>query len=352
MRWLVLVLAGCAAEEAGGWDWGLPDGVPLPIVPDDNPMTAEKVALGRHLFYDTRLSGNETQSCGTCHLQALSWTDGLGRAEGSTGEIHPRGAMNLLNVAYAGTLNWANPTVRLLEDQALTPMFGEFPVELGMAGKEDVLLDRLADTELYPELFGAAYPEQDDPITLHNVVGALSSFERALVSLDAPYDRMLLGGDWEALSDAEKRGMDLFFSESLECFHCHGGFTFSDAVSHDGTVFDDTPFHNNGLYAEDGYPEGSQGLYEITGDPADMGRFKAPSLRNIALTAPYMHDGSLETLSEVIDHYAQGGAGSSLQSAFVGGFSLTAAEKDDLIAFLGSLTDRALLDDARFSDPF
>jgi len=353
---LVLMLLACSPDEAAGdWDWGLPDDVPLPVVPADNPMSAEKVALGRHLFYDTRLSENETQSCGTCHLQELAWTDGLAQAEGSTGEIHPRGAMGLLNVAYATTLTWANPAVRLLEDQALAPMFGEFPVELGMAGKEDLLLERLSQAELYPPLFAAAYPDEGDPVTLHNVVGALSSFERALVSFDAPYDRMLLDGEWDALSASAKRGMDLFFSEELECFHCHGGFTFSDATSHEGTVFDAAPFHNNGLYDEDGsgsYPEGNGGVYEITGDPADMGRFKAPTLRNIALTAPYMHDGSLETLEAVIEHYASGGVGSPLQSAFVSGFSLSGSEVGDLVAFLESLTDESLLGDDRFSDPF
>lgn len=343
-------------EEAGVWSWDLPSDVPEPRVPEDNPMTPEKVALGRHLFYDTRLSANETQSCGSCHEQALAWTDGRAQAEGSTGELHPRGAMGLINVSYAATLSWANPSTRLLEDQALVPLFGEDPIELGMAGQEALLLERLrAEEDLYGMLFAEAYPQEADPITLHNVVGAIASFERALVSFRSPYDRMVLEGEWDALSERAKRGMALFFSEDLECFHCHGGLNFSDSLTHSGTVFDETPFHNNGLYNLDGrgaYPADNTGLYAITGVETDMGRFKAPSLRNIALTAPYMHDGSLESLEAVIAHYARGGTNSPYQSAFINGFAISPQETQDLIAFLESLTDEHILQDPRLSSPF
>ncbi|MCB9762122.1 MAG: di-heme enzyme [Alphaproteobacteria bacterium] len=369
MRFLALLaLLGCNdGADPQSWDWDLPPNFPLPDVPEDNPMTRAKVELGRHLFYDPRLSENETQSCGGCHLQELAWTDGLGQAEGSTGELHPRGAMSLVNVAYNATLTWANPTVRVLEDQALVPLFGEHPVELGMAGQEELLLERLAAEPLYVDLFDEAFPDTADPITLENALKGIASFERSLVSAGSPYDRLRYEGDLDALSDSALRGLDLFFGERLECFHCHGGFNLSDSSFHEGTVFDEKPFHNNGLYNIDGagaYPPDNTGLYAFTNVDTDMGRFRAPSLRNIALTAPYMHDGSVETLDDVLDHYAAGGrtltegpyagvgADSPYKSAFVSGFELTEQERADLIAFLESLTDEAMLADEAFSDPF
>ncbi|MCY1033083.1 di-heme enzyme, partial [Corallococcus sp. BB11-1] len=191
---------------------------------------------------------------------------------------------------------------------------------------------------------------------------SLSAFQRALISGTAPYDRYLYGGAVEALSPAAKRGMELFLSERLECDHCHSGFNFQDATVHDATPEPILPYHNTGLYNEDGqgaYPATDPGLIELTGRAEDMGRFRAPSLRNVAVTAPYMHDGSLETLSDVLDHYAagglaraaNGGAASPLQSPFVRGFTLTPGEKADVIAFLESLTDTEFLNDPRFADP-
>jgi cytochrome c peroxidase len=167
------------------------------------------------------------------------------------------------------------------------------------------------------------------------------------------------------MSGAAQRGLALFMSERLECFHCHGGFNFTDSVDHQGSVSPELAFHNTGLYHVDGgYPEGAQGLFEITDDPADRGRFRAPTLRNVAVTAPYMHDGSIETLGGVIDHYAMGGrtlaagpnqgvgADNPLKSKFVSGFILSPRERADLIAFLESLTDADFLSDPRYSDPF
>ncbi|MEE2778885.1 MAG: di-heme enzyme, partial [Myxococcota bacterium] len=178
--------------------------------------------------------------------------------------------------------------------------------------------------------------------------------------------RYFYGGDATAMSPKALQGFSLFMSERLECFHCHGGVNFSDSLSETST-FTEITFHNNGLYnvdGEGGYPADNTGVFEITGDPEDMGRFKAPTLRNIAVTAPYMHDGSIETLEGVIDHYANGGrkilvgenAGdgseSPLKSAFVSGFVLTPDEKTALIAFLESLTDESFLTDPDLSDPF
>lgn len=360
------------------WVWELPPGFPEPAVPADNPMNEQKVELGRHLFYDKRLSGNGTQSCGSCHDQARAFTDGKARAVGSTEEIHPRSSMSLVNVAYASTLTWANPTVRQLERQALVPMFGERPVELGLAGQEDALLERLRKDDQYPEMFAVAFADDpagaddadddaDEPVTLDRITRSIAAFERTLISGRSPFDRYANAEDPNALSESQKRGMGLFFSEELECFHCHGGFVFADSVRTATSQGDVAPFHNTGLYNLDGngaYPEGGTGVFDITGVATDMGRFKAPTLRNIAVTAPYMHDGSIATLEEVIDHYAAGGrtiaegdnagVGSEnpYKSGFVAGFTLTAEQKADVIAFLESLTDDELLADPRYADPF
>lgn len=373
---LALGLFGCGSEASPPappepapvvYDWGLPPGYPKPKVPADNPMTKEKVELGRFLFYDKRLSENQTQSCATCHDQKLAFTDGRAHGLGSTGEEHPRSPMSIVNVGFYSTLTWANPLVLDLEQQALLPLFGESPVELGMAGKEDLLLGRLRADSQYVDMFAAAYPGEADAITLKNVVRAIASFERTVISYRSPWDRYNYGGDPTALSEAAKRGKDLFFSEKLECFHCHGGFNFSDSVAHDGSTFVETMFHNTGLYNIGGtgaYPDATRGVYDITHVETDMGRFRAPTLRNIALTAPYMHDGSAGTLSDVLDHYAAGGrtidsgpyagVGSEnpYKSELINGFSLTTQEKIDVMTFLQALTDEELVTDPRFSDPF
>ncbi|MCK6520849.1 di-heme enzyme [Myxococcota bacterium] len=343
------------AEDSGaaeGWSWALPEGFPEPWVPEDNPMTEAKVALGRALFYDRRLSLNETMSCGDCHLQRLAFTDGLPTAVGSTGEAHRRASMPLVNVVYASALTWASSETRRLEDQALVPIFGEDPVELGFGGQEDELLRRQTDDAARAAMFEAAFPGEG--VTLSGLTRALAAFQRAIVSADSPYDRFINKTDLGALSDDARAGMSLFFSGQMSCSRCHGGYLLSDAAIDAETPLATPTFHNNGLYNLDGYgayPEGDQGLIEETGDYADMGRFRAPSLRNVAVTAPYMHDGHLATLDDVIDHYARGGEGGPYQSPLVTGFVISDDERRQLRAFLESLTDETLLTDPRFAPP-
>src|SRR5262245_45766711 len=323
-------------------------------------MSAARIDLGRRLFYDTRLSGNRTQACATCHQQARAFTDGRPRAIGSTGETHRRSAMSLANVGYAVSLTWADGKLRRLEEQVLIPLLGDHPVELGMGGREEELLARLADEPIYPPLFAAAFPEETHPIRLENVTRAIAAFERTLVSGDSPYDRLVYRDDGAALSAAAKRGMRLFFSDRLACSHCHAGPTFSGPIDYVGTEALPAPprplFHNTGLYDLDGkggYPRSDTGLEARTGRRRDMGRFKAPTLRNIALTAPYMHDGSIATLEEAIGHYARGGrAGgtSRVKDPLVSGFAISGEETRDLIEFLHSLTDEGFTRDPRFAD--
>ncbi len=320
-------------------------------------MSAEKVELGRRLFYDQRLSGNQTASCASCHQQALAFTDGHARATGSTGEEHPRSAMSLVNAAYAPTFNWADPDLDRLEDQIEVPMFNLDPVELGLAGREQEVERRLADDPDLRTRFDAAFPG-DGSVTLDNVRKAIASFVRTIISADSPWDRYTFWDEKEALSEPALRGRELFFSERTHCSECHPAPLFAGGMRAAGAARPRLRFHNTGLYNVDGsgaYPMGNQGLIEHTGEPSDMGRFKAPTLRNIEVTAPYMHDGSIETLEEVIDFYAAGGRGAGQQNPYkdplITGFEISQQEKIDLMAFLRALTDRSVLENPRFAAP-
>ena len=361
---LCAALASSQLPAQATYPWALPSGFPPPTIPTDNPMTEAKVSLGRHLFYDTRLSGNRTQSCASCHEQARAFTDGRPRSVGSTGQVHPRGSMSLVNIAYAQALTWANPSLTRLEEQALVPMYGDHPIELGL-DRADPWLQTVARDPTYQRLFRAAFDE-DQPLTRDNVVKAIATFERSIVSARSPYDRYHFDRDDAAISEAAKRGEVLFHSRPLSCFTCHGGIHFSGAMGAPRRAMA-IEFHNTGLYNLRGllsYPAENTGVFEVTRNAADVGKFKAPTLRNVAVTAPYMHDGSVATLEDAIDHYAAGGrtiatgdyAGVGREnpnkSSSIRGFALTQDQRADLIAFLQSLTDEALLRDPRFGNPW
>jgi cytochrome c peroxidase len=336
------------------YKWNLPEGFEPPPIPANNPMTTAKVELGRYLFYERRLSGNGTQACGSCHIQRLAFTDGRGRAVGSTGQVHPRGSMSLVNVAYSKTLTWSNPNLTTLEDQMRVPMFGTKPVELGLEPDGARFL-RLARTDKrYQELFRRAYPSDAHAFTIENVIRAIACFARTIISARSDWD-----ADWRQVqhlygfrrdssktSEEARRGEFLFFGDRLSCARCHGGNNFNSTFSNENKPQIGAAFHNNGM------PLGQPGLNEYTRSPQDLGKFKAPTMRNIELTAPYMHDGSLPSLESVIDHYAKGGSHSPTQSPLVHGFTLSKQERNDLIAFLRSLTDVEVTRDPRFSDPW
>lgn len=334
------------------FEWHLPRGLPHPLVPADNPMSTVKVALGRRLFYDTRLSGNRTYSCASCHQQLRAFTDGLPHARGSTGALHPHSAMTLTNVAYNPVFGWADPRLTSLEAQMAVPMFNVHPIELGLAGREREIVGRFSTRGDRP-WFERAFPGDSQPVSLTNIVRAIAAFERTLLSADSPFDRYLYRDDRAAIPESAVRGMKLFFSDRLACSQCHAGFNLSGPV-----VFASSPkpqllFSNTGLYDLDGrgaYPASDRGLMDVTSRPQDMGRFRAPTLRNIALTAPYMHDGSIPTLEAAIAHYAGGGKG-PLRADQLKGFTLSAAETSDLVAFLNSLTDTSFIANPAFSDP-
>lgn len=370
-----LALGGCGggstsvSDSSGSstnWAWALPSFFPTPKVPDTNPITEAKVDLGRFLFYDRRLSGNGTQACASCHIQSKAFTDGLATAIGSTGQHHPRNSQGLANVAYNATLTWANPSLVTLEKQMETPLFGTDPIEMGVNdGNKDAILARLAGDATYKDKFAKAYPGQSAPITWGNAIHAIASFQRTILSGNSPYDKYLQGK--ATLPPAAERGMNLFFGEKAECFHCHSSFNFNDQTVHAGSRIVETPFHNTGLYNIGGtgaFPEPNRGVYELTQLVKDMGKFRAPSLRNVEVTGPYMHDGSIATLEEVLDFYAAGGRGitsgphagdgraNPYKNDFINQINLTAQERADIVAFLKSLTDQDLLTNPKLSDPF
>ncbi|MDR3700632.1 MAG: di-heme enzyme [Candidatus Sulfopaludibacter sp.] len=351
---VVRINLGLAASAPYHWD--LPPGFPVPRVPADNPMSLAKVQLGRYLFYDKRISVNQTISCATCHRQELAFTDGKPKPAGATGQALPRNSMSLVNVAYSAALTWSRPHLRSLEQQALVPLLAEEPAELGMSGRVREFLRALRMAGTYQTLFPQAFPREPDPFTLVNVCKAIACFERSIISARSPYDRYHYGGDQNAISDAAKRGEVLFFTDTLAgCYRCHGGFNFSDAADSAGRAPVPVPFHNNGLYNLPGlfsYPPPNLGIYEFTHRPDDVGKFKAPTLRNIALTGPYMHDGSILTLEAVIEHYASGGRKNPNQDKRVRLLPLTPQNRRDLLAFLQSLTDDQLTRDPRFAAPF
>ncbi len=371
---LALVLAACARPDEPEPEelrtiLGLPDHFELPAIPEFNPPTRAKIELGRHLFYDRRLSGNGTQACADCHLQEHALADGMQHPTGSTGTLLVRNSQGLANVAYNASLTWANNGLLELEDQIQVPLRADDPIELGVTDAVvDEVLARFDADAGYAQMFAEAFPDSDSGATINKIVFALASFCRSLISGNSPYDRYV-AGDHDALTEQQKRGMSLFSGERFECFHCHGG-TFATASYRDEHIGDANyrlVFFNNGLYNVDGegsYPEYDQGLYNVTLDPAHRGLFRPPSLRNVTLTAPYMHDGSIATLREVVEHYAAGGrvltdgpyAGdgrvSPLKSGLVRGFEATDEEIDAVVAFLESMADPTFVGDPAFSDPF
>jgi cytochrome c peroxidase len=372
---LFVAVLACAGEphapvdELSGdparFTWQVPANIAPPPVPADNPMSFAKVELGRRLFYDPRLSGNGAFACSSCHRQELAFTDAKNISVGSTGEAHTRNAQPLSNAGYQGTLGWAGPLTHSLEAQALIPMFGDMPVELGLKGQESALISRLQAEPVYQTLFPKSFPQDASPVTVQNVTKAIAAFQRTFISFNAPIDRFRRG-DANAISASARRGEQLFGIH--RCVACHEGPLFTSAARvGPGPIPLDAGFANTGLYNVGGtgaYPSRNGGLFEVTGNPRDIGRMKIPSLRNVGVTFPYMHDGSIGTLEDVIDHYARGGRLISIgpnagdgklnphRDPRITGFPLGPTDKADLVAFLRTLTDSAFLTDRRFTNPW
>jgi cytochrome c peroxidase len=360
---LISWLGSSRAPHGASWQWNLPAHFPVPRVPADNPMSEEKFQLGRHLFYDKKLSGNGTMACASCHFQRLAFTDGKAVSTGASGMPTLRSAQTLANSAYHPFFTWANYSLVSIEHQMMVPLQGEHPLEMGLNDATlPVILQRFNDDENDVRRFKAAFP--GEPMRLDHIVKAIAVFQRALISANSKYDRHLM--QKAVFSEKEERGRALFFSGKAQCSQCHGSFNFNDQVISKDTTNVKMQFHNTGLYNVGGngaFPEGNGGIAELSGKPEDMGMFRAASLRNIEVTAPYMHDGSIATLEQVLAFYAAGGRNiaegphqgdgrkNPNKDVRLNQITLNAAEQADIIAFLKTLTDAEFLSNPRFSDP-
>jgi cytochrome c peroxidase len=308
----------------------VPNRFPTPNLPADNPLTEEGIALGKKLFYDPILSGNNTLSCADCHFQSKGFSDPVRVSIGIEGVLGTKNASAIINAAWNTTNFWDGRTISL-EEQALGPVTSF--IELHSPSWKQVAQE-LMDNSEYIGLFKQAF--NTDIIDSSHVVKAIAQFERIIISSESKFDKFL---DYEAsLTPSELRGKEIFNTEKGDCFHCHSYPLFTSNL-----------FHNNGLD-----PEGSMdnGRFNVTNDPNDKGKFKSPTLRNVDLTAPYMHDGRFATLEEVIEHYNFGGHNSStidpLMKKVDIGLGLTQQDKTDLINFLKTLTDSTFINNPEF----
>jgi len=304
---------------------GFPKGTNRDRAPADNALSLERALLGKRLFYDPQLSRTNDVSCGTCHQQQYAFADPSAISTGVDGRTGTRNAPSIVNAAWGKTFFW-DGRADSLEEQAGKPI--ENPLEMDLPLADAVA--RVAADPSYAEGFQKAYGEAPSESSLQK---ALASFVRSLVSGMSPYDRHLRGDDSE-FGPARKRGEALFQSEKVECFHCHP----SGELTNEG-------YFNNGTYTAGG----DAGRQPVSGRVGDLGKFKVPGLRNIEVTAPYMHDGSLATLDDVLEQYAAGGRGDPTTDPLIEPFALSSDEKADLLEFLRSLTDPALLADPRFA---
>ena len=298
-------------------------------MPADNPMSQAKVALGAALFFDPRLSLTGRYSCASCHEPARAFSDGRRVARGATGQALPHNALALVNVAYNISFGWSRRAPRTLEAQMLEPLLNEHPVELGLKGREAALVATLAADPASARAFAAAFPGAGAPVSFRHTVQAIAAFERTLLSGGSPFDRYVFCGEHAALSEQAKSGMALFFSARAGCAACHSGINFA------GNYRDAQGATGRASFARNG-----------TSDKA----LRVPTLRNLAFTAPYMHDGRFATLAEVLAHYSGlAAARARLPDPRLPHAPFSAAEEEALLAFLDSLNDPAFA--ARFAAP-
>lgn len=345
----------------------LPPGIQQPALPEGVTLTPEKVELGRYLFFDRRLSFNNTKSCASCHDPRFAFTDGYRRSLGATADMHQRNAQPIVNMLWLERLTSADTSLLLPEQQMQQPFFNAKFVELGAAGREKEILSRIKADSFYTRLFKQAFPAETNAVQFPFITSAIASFIRTITSFNSPYDQYRLKKDSSRFSQSAKRGEQLFFSSRLQCSQCHSGDNFSDGLADKALPVANRLYFNTGLYNINGrgaYPAADQGLYIQTKNMADMGKFRVPTLRNLAFTGPYWHDGSAATLDEVIDVYALGGrlidygdfrGDGKLnphKNPLVNGFTLSKSEKADLISFLFSLSDSTLINNPAYQNPF
>lgn len=331
--------------QATPYELVIPPFFPPMDIPSDNPLTVEGVELGRYLFWEKKLSGNNLMSCGTCHLPEHSFSDPMQFSMGINGDIGTRQAMAIINLGWGQRFFWDGRAMTL-EELVIEPVAN--PIE--MDEDWDNALEELRNDPLYPPMFQAAFGTES--ITQSRVTKAIASFLRTLISANSKFDRQRIGQ--YPFTPLEAMGFNLFITEGgdpavtpggqfgADCFHCHG---FGDMQMTDNL------FHNNGLDAVFDDP----GLMGVTGNPLDAGKFKTPTLRNAEFTFPYMHDGRFSTLEEVIEHYNSGGVPSETIDPFMkystGGLMLEEDSKLALVAFIKCLTDVSFMQNPAFSNP-
>lgn len=318
---------------------------------------ASQEQLGQYLFFDTRLSINNTKSCSSCHSPEFAFSDGYRTSVTSFGENVLHNAPSLINAAYLKKYDWANLNATSFETQIKRPLYGNHPIELGLDKHINELQKIFEKDSLYSILFRSAFPDSNKLFTLAQIETAISTYEKTLVTQSSNFDK----GE---LTPSAYNGLKLFTSRRLNCVSCHRPPYFTLATLTDSI---DSVYANIGLYNlenKNEYPKNDNGIYSITHRLKDNGKFKIPSLRNVILTAPYMHDGSVATIDEVIDIYARGGRNidygnykgdgklNQNKSQLITGFILTKDEKRDLINFLTSLTDSTIFYKQSFKNPF
>lgn len=309
--------------------------------------------LGRYLFFDTRLSVNNTKSCASCHNPKFAFTDGYRTSATALGENVSHNSPSLINVKYLKRFDWANPKNTDLSQQIKRPLFSENPIELGLQLHFNKLKNEIKSDSLYNVLFHNAFPNDDSLFTLNQIEKALISYEKTLESNESDFDK-------NKLNDLAKYGYKLFSSKKLNCNNCHPPpyFTLAALTNNTDSIYANIGLNNfskNNLQSI--YDEG---LFTFTKKEEDKGKFKIPSLRNVMLTAPYMHDGSVTSIEEVIEIYARGGRiynnedgrHNKNKHPLIHGFIITEIEKKALIAFLNSLTDSSIFYKQKFQNPF
>lgn len=329
---VALLFSACAEQSEQSVtvvlsDYPVPPGFPPIPVPRDNPITEDKIALGRMLFYDQHLSRDGNLSCASCHRQQYAFSDTSAISQGTQNEVGLRNAPPLINLTYNRSWFW-DGRARSIEEQIIAAITS--PIE--MASDTALIAERLQAIPAYQATFRRVFGRSP---SVQDAVRAIATFCRVLISGASRYDRFRRG-DTSALSDAERRGMQLFFSTRTQCASCHRGIHFSD--------FD---FHSIGIHSH--YYD--RGRFYVTGDERDIGKFKTPTLRNIALTAPYMNDGTLPSLESVLEHYNSGGKLFVNKDPRIRPLGLTRSELNDLRAFLNALTDSTFITDPRFAQP-
>ncbi len=325
MLLLIMALNSCTKDdspvaayyEANGLL--IPAGFPIPAIPEGNEITRERVELGRRLFFDKALSRDFSTSCASCHLPTHAFSDTVAISPGVEGRLGFRNSPPLLNVAYFSSF-MEEGGVASLEQQVLAPIQDHNEFDFNIL----LIADRMKQDSSYVNSSLAAYDREPDPYV---ITRAIACYERTLIGGQSDYDRYTSQQQLSAMSDAAIRGMELFNSRELACSNCHSGFLFTDES-----------FRNTGLY--EAYAD--SGRARLTYLPSDRGLFKVPSLRNVTLTAPYMHNGGFPSLESVIDHYASGGFEHENKDPLIQGFSLSESQKQDLLAFLAALEHQEL----------